>query len=113
MNYTIYGEYWMDIQIIKDKNNVLLNRRELDFTVKYEGPTPSRSDIRNKLAAMLNAPLELLVIQKVDTEYGMQESRGYAKLYAEEARMKEIEHEYVLKRNPAPASAEEEAATEE
>ncbi len=106
----------MDIQILKDKNNVLLNRRELDFTVKYEGSTPSRNDIRNKLAAMLNAPLELLIIQKVATEYGMQEARGYAKLYAEEARMKELEHEYVLTRNPAPAEeaeGEEEAAAEE
>jgi small subunit ribosomal protein S24e len=117
VNYTIYGEYWMDIKILEDKNNVLLNRRELDFTVKYEGPTPSRSDIRNKLAAMLNAPFELLIIQKVDTEYGMQEARGYAKLYADEVRMKEIEHEYILKRNPAPAEekaeGEEEAAAEE
>jgi len=103
----------MDIKILEDKNNVLLNRRELDFTVKYEGSTPSRNDIRNKLAAMLNAPLELLIIQKVVTEYGMQEAKGYAKLYEEEVRMKEIEHEYVLTRNPAPAPAEEEAEGEE
>ncbi|AKB29821.1 SSU ribosomal protein S24e [Methanosarcina siciliae T4/M] len=101
----------MDIKILKDKNNSLLNRRELDFIVKYEGSTPSRSDVRNKLAAMLNAPLELLVVQKIKTEYGMQESKGYAKLYAEEARMKQVEQEYVLKRNPAPgAETEEEEA---
>ena len=31
----------MDIRILKDKNNALLNRRELDFVVKYEGSTPS------------------------------------------------------------------------
>jgi len=54
----------MDINILKDKNNALLNRRELDFILKYEGSTPSRSDVRNKLAAMLNAPLELLVIEE-------------------------------------------------
>ncbi|AKB38115.1 SSU ribosomal protein S24e [Methanosarcina siciliae C2J] len=98
----------MDIKILKDKNNSLLNRRELDFIVKYEGSTPSRSDVRNKLAAMLNAPLELLVVQKIKTEYGMQESKGYAKLYAEEARMKQVEQEYVLKRNPAPGAGTEE-----
>lgn len=104
----------MDILIREDKNNPLLNRRELDFVVKYEGSTPSRSDVRNKLAAMLNAPLELLVIRKMTPEFGMQEANGYAKLYEEESRMKELELEYVLKRNPAPASAEgEEDATEE
>jgi small subunit ribosomal protein S24e len=89
----------MDIRILNDKNNLLLNRRELDFIVRYEGSTPSRNDVRNKLAAILNAPLELLVIQRIKTEYGMQEAKGYAKLYEDAARMKEVELEYVLKRN--------------
>jgi len=92
----------MDIRIIKDKKNLLLNRRELDFVVRYEGSTPSRNDIKNKLAAMLNAPLELLVIQRIKTEYGMQEAKGYAKLYEDADRLKEVELEYVLKRNAIP-----------
>lgn len=104
----------MDILIREDKNNPLLNRRELDFVVKYEGSTPSRSDVRNKLAAMLNAPFELLIIQKITPIFGMQEAEGYAKLYEDETRMKELELEYVLKRNPVPAAeAEEEDAAEE
>jgi small subunit ribosomal protein S24e len=97
----------MDIRILKDKGNVLLNRRELDFIVKYEGSTPSRNDIKNKLAAMLNAPLELLVVQRIKTEYGMQEAKGYAKLYEDVNRMKEVELEYVLKRNAAPGTGTE------
>ncbi|HWR26010.1 MAG TPA: 30S ribosomal protein S24e [Methanosarcina sp.] len=100
----------MDIKILKDKKNELLNRRELDFAVKYEGPTPSRNDVRSKLAAMLNAPLELLVIQRIKTEYGMQEGKGYAKLYEDANRMKAVELEHVLKRNPTPG---EEAKEEE
>ncbi|AYK14353.1 MAG: 30S ribosomal protein S24e [Methanosarcina flavescens] len=94
----------MDIRILKDKNNALLNRRELDFVVKYEGSTPSRSDIKNKLAAMLNAPVELLVIQRIKTEYGMQEGKGYAKLYEDADRMKQVELGYVLKRNAVPGT---------
>lgn len=99
----------MDIKILKDKKNELLNRRELDFTVKYEGPTPSRNDVRNKLAAMLNAPVDLLVIQRIKTEYGMQEGKGYAKLYENADRMKAIELEHVLKRNQGEEAREEEA----
>jgi small subunit ribosomal protein S24e len=94
----------MDIKVVKDKKNSLLNRRELDFVVKYEGSTPSRNDVRNKLAAMLNAPLELLVIQRIKTEYGMQESKGYAKLYEDADRMKQVEQAYILKRNAVPGS---------
>jgi small subunit ribosomal protein S24e len=97
----------MDIRILKDKKNELLNRRELDFAVKYEGPTPSRNDVRNKLAAMLNASADLLVIQRIKTEYGMQEGKGYAKLYENEERMKAVELEHVLKRNQGEAKEEE------
>ena len=97
----------MDIRIIKDNKNSLLNRRELDFIVKYEGSTPSRNDVKNKLAAMLNAPLELLVIQRIKTEFGMQEAKGYAKLYEDAARMKEVELEFVLKRNAIPGAVTE------
>jgi small subunit ribosomal protein S24e len=97
----------MDIRIIKDKKNLLLNRRELDFIVKYEGSTPSRNDVKNKLAAMLNAPLELLVVQRIKTEYGMQEAKGYAKLYEDAARMKEVELTYVMKRNAIPGAGTE------
>ncbi|MDD2439228.1 MAG: 30S ribosomal protein S24e [Methanosarcinaceae archaeon] len=97
----------MDILIRKDKNNPLLNRRELDFLVKYEGSTPSRNEVRNKLAAMFNAPFELIVIQRMQPIFGMQEAEGYAKLYAGEARMKELELEYVMQRNPVPVPAEE------
>ena len=92
----------MDIRILKDKKNSLLNRRELDFVVRYEGSTPSRNDIRNKLAAMLNAPLDLLILQRIKTEYGMQEGKGYAKLYEDANRMKEVELEHILKRNKVP-----------
>lgn len=94
----------MDIKILKDKENPLLNRRELDFIVKYEGSTSSRNDVRDKLAAMLNAPLELLVIQRIKTEYGMKEGKGYAKIYENAERMKEVELEYVLKRNAIPGT---------
>jgi small subunit ribosomal protein S24e len=62
----------MDINVTEDKNNALLNRREINFTVKFEGPTPSRNDVKGKLVAMLNAPLDLTIIHKLDGEYGMQ-----------------------------------------
>ncbi len=99
----------MEVIINSEKNNKLLNRRELDFTVKYEGPTPSRNDVRNKLAAKLNVKLDLVIIQKMESRFGIQEATGYAKIYEDEARMKEIEAEHIMKKNAAPAAAEEAA----
>lgn len=102
----------MDIKIVKDTDNKLLNRNELDFTVEYEGPTPSRADVRKKLAALLNKDVNLVIIQKMESEYGHQLVKGYAKAYRSEDRMKQIEKEYILQRNTLSEEPEEEPAAE-
>ncbi len=100
----------MDITVTEDKNNALLNRREINFKVKYEGATPSRNDVRNKLLAMLDASLDLTIIQKLDNEYGMQELTGYAKIYEDAARMVQIERKHMVTRNEVPAKPEAEVS---
>jgi len=113
----------MDIKIVKDLDNKLLNRKELDFTVEYEGPTPSRADVRKKLAALLNNNVDLIIVQKMESEYGHQLVKGCAKVYDSADRMKQIEPEHILLRNTMPEEpvveetvadepAEEEAAEE-
>lgn len=105
----------MEIKIVQDLDNKLLNRKELDFTVEYEGPTPSRADVKKKLAALLNTDIDLIIVQKIESEYGHQLVKGYAKIYESADRMKQIEKEYVLQRNVMPEEpvAEEPAAEEE
>lgn len=98
----------MDIKIIKDKKNALLNRRELELKVTFDGATPSRTDVKGKLAAMLTVPLELVIVQKMDNEFGRQELKGYVKIYEGEARMKQVEEAYVLERNKQPEEEAEE-----
>ncbi|NYT19484.1 MAG: 30S ribosomal protein S24e [Methanosarcinales archaeon] len=104
----------MDINITEDKNNALLNRREVRFDATFDGATPSRLDVKNRLAAMLNVPLELVILQKFDNSYGVSAAEGYAKIYEDADRMKVVEKEYVLKRNelPEPEVVEDEASEE-
>ncbi|MDK2834301.1 MAG: small subunit ribosomal protein S24e, partial [Methanolobus sp.] len=71
----------MDLKITKDNTNALLNRREMNFSVTYEGPTPARSVIRGKIAAMLNVPLDLVVVHKMGNEFGKQALEAYVKIY--------------------------------
>lgn len=92
----------MEITIKSDKQNKILNRRELDFVVKYEGPTPSRTDVRKKLCALLNTEINLTLIQSMHSEYGVSEASGYAKIYDSEERMKTVEAKHVLERNTVP-----------
>ncbi len=102
----------MDIKIIKDKNNALLNRREMDLRVNFEGATPSRNTVKAKLAAELTVPVGLVVVQNMKNDFGKQELNTYVKIYEDEARMKQVEEAYVLERNkiPEPEVAESEAA---
>ncbi|AFV23183.1 30S ribosomal protein S24e [Methanolobus psychrophilus R15] len=92
----------MDIKITKDNTNALLNRREMNFSVTYEGPTPARSIVRGKIAAMLNVPLDLVVVHKMGNEFGRQALEAYVKIYETEERMKQIENKYILERNTVP-----------
>lgn len=102
----------MDISIIEEKNNTLLNRKELKFNVTFEGPTPARNDVKSKLAAMLNVPIELIIVQDMKNMFGKQELSGYARIYEDASRMKEVEKEYSLKRNELPEPEAEEASEE-
>lgn len=105
----------MDIKIINDKNNALLNRRELNLSVTFDGATPSRDAMRDKIAAMLTVPLELVIVQKIENEFGKQKLKAYIKVYEDEARMKQVEGAYVLERNklPEPEVVEEEGTPAE
>ena len=103
----------MDVKIIEDKNNALLKRRELKFEVTFEGPTPTRMDVKNKMAALLNVPLELVVVQRMKNDFGRQLVNGYAKIYEDAARMKQIEEDHILERNKLPEAPEEKAEAAE
>jgi small subunit ribosomal protein S24e len=97
----------MEIEIDSKKNNPLLNRTEVYFTVKHEGEgTPNREIIRSELADKLNAKKENIVLNTVHSGFGNQEITGYAKVYSSLTKIKEIEPEYILKRNKLIESKE-------
>ena len=98
----------MEIQIIKDKTNPLLNRREISVAVKNK-TTATRIELKNKLAALLNSKPELIVVEHLDTIYGKQEMNGTASLYQTEERLKQLAHQHLVARD-APKVVEGESA---
>ena len=92
----------MELQIIKDKTNPLLKKREVSIKINNKG-TPSRIDIKNKLAAMANSKPELIVIEHLDTVFGKQEVNGTVSIYQTEERLKQIAQKHLLARGiPKP-----------
>ncbi|MDD5473222.1 MAG: 30S ribosomal protein S24e [Candidatus Methanoperedens sp.] len=98
----------MEVQIIKDKKNPILKRREISFKVK-EKVTPPRIEVKAKLAALLNSKPELIVIERLDTVYGKQELIGTGCIYETEERLKQLAHQHLIARD-APKVKEGEAA---
>jgi small subunit ribosomal protein S24e len=89
----------LEIIIRKDWDNQLLDRKEITFNISHTGATPSRDEIKNKLVAHLNSRHELVIVDKIRTEYGTQKTTGYAKIYSNVERANEIENKHILKRN--------------
>jgi len=102
----------MEVELVEEKNNVLLKRREVKFSVKYAGATPKREEVRNKLIALLDSDKKLTVLDYLKSDYGRQRAEGYVKVYVDAQAMK-VEPSYKIKRNfpekkaePAEASGE-------
>ncbi|MHA2406003.1 MAG: 30S ribosomal protein S24e [Candidatus Hermodarchaeia archaeon] len=110
----------MKIKIEEKHENSLLNRQDITFLVDHSGTaTPSRIDVRAKLAAMLNSKEDQLYIIKLSGLYGQSTSQGYAHLYpTKEAALKQ-EQAYIIKRHtieeaaPTPAKEPTPPAPEE
>lgn len=90
----------MAIEIVKDEENVLLNRRDIVFKTDRIGM--SRKSAKNTLVALLDTTPELLILDRMNSQYGRQDILGYARLYDNEQNLRRIEPDYMIARN-APA----------
>jgi ribosomal protein S24E len=88
----------MDLKVLSKKKNELLNRTELVAEMN-EKTVPSKTEIRTKLSAVLNTPIETIAIQKVETKFGSPYAKIYARTYADEATLRKMEATYVITRN--------------
>lgn len=102
----------MEIKVLEEKNNPLLQRREIRFSVSHDLGTPSRDEIKSKIAAYLNSKPELVIIERMRSEFGKRETRGYAKIYETVERMKNVETEHIVQRNEKKPTAKEGTAAD-
>jgi small subunit ribosomal protein S24e len=93
----------MDFEITNDKRNELLSRREVQFTLKYDGATPSRMQIIGKLCALLNIKEHQITLDTLHSSFGKTEIRGSARIYeTEEVRNKTERTHFSARGMPKP-----------
>ena len=78
----------MELEIISDKENKMLERREITFRVGNEGRTPSVVEIKQALCKKLGISPESTEIIKVNQGFGSRESTGLAHSYSKQEGMK-------------------------
>jgi small subunit ribosomal protein S24e len=101
----------MEVEVLSDRKNPLLGRREVRFKASFQGMTPKRMDVRNKVIAVLNSDKELTVLDLMETDFGAQIAQGYVKIYDDKKAMK-VEPRYKIYRNFPELKAQEKAAAE-
>jgi len=93
----------MEININKKAENPLLDRTEIYFDCLYQGEaTPKVLDVKNKLIATLDVDKNLLVVDKLNPNFGEGKTKGYAKLYNSNKSLAEIERKHILEKNQKP-----------
>jgi len=101
----------MELKIDDKTDNKLLKRLEVAFTIVHKSEaTPSRLDVRGKIAAKLSKDEKLVVIPKLVSRFGEGKSIGVAHVYKSEKDKVSIEPKYVLKRYEPKAEKEKKEA---
>lgn len=104
----------MEIEFTSRRENALLGREELEFVVTHPAEaTPERDTVRDNIAAHVDANTGLVVVDHMDTEFGITETSGYAKVYDSVEALRDVENEYVLVRNGLSTGKEDEAEDED
>ncbi|MFW9835299.1 MAG: 30S ribosomal protein S24e [Candidatus Thorarchaeota archaeon] len=90
----------MKIEILNERENKPLARKEVDFRVDHAGAvTPSRADIRAKIVAQFDADSSAVIIKNLDTKFGAGITEGTARIYSDLDQMKRIELDHIVKRH--------------
>ena len=90
----------MEIKIQENKENALLDRREIVFTLRHDGETtPSRSQVRQLVASQIGTKTENVVVESMQSEYGRGATRGVARAYKSADAARGTERTHLLKRN--------------
>jgi small subunit ribosomal protein S24e len=105
----------MRIEIVTEKQNPMLKRKEVQFRVDHAetGATPPRLEIRRAVASALKADVEVVFIRKFETKTGTSMAFGVANVYDSVEQAKSVEPEYIVKRNLPPAEKPKEEAPKE
>jgi small subunit ribosomal protein S24e len=103
----------MELEIQNKKENVLLNRMEVNFVLHHpNAQTPKRDNVREELSKALKVTKDRIIVDHMESSFGVHDTKGYAKIYPTKEEAMKVEREYLLKRNRLVEKQEKKADSE-
>ena len=88
----------MDIEILKQDEQHLLDRKVIKAALTFEGATPSRKEVLSSLASALKTKEDHLVLKTVRSAFGRTRAVVTAHLYKDKDLLAKHEPSYMLQR---------------
>ncbi|MFH2106918.1 MAG: hypothetical protein ABII22_06685 [Candidatus Micrarchaeota archaeon] len=89
----------MELNIESEKENKLLNRKEVEATITFDAATPNRIQIKELVCGKLGANTDFAVLRKTKNEFGRKRISVTLHLYKDAEGMKKMEPEYIITRD--------------
>jgi len=90
----------METELLSRKENPFFERIEVEFrTTHASEPTPTRDALREEIAKIAKAKKDLVIIDRMDSDFGRPETTGYAKIYKSKDKILSVERKHILIRN--------------
>ena len=89
----------MELKIIERKRNPLLHREEIRFSLEGAKESPSRKDVRARIAAQVGAEESLVFVDRMRPSFGSPRVEGSAKRYDTQEDLARTESVYMKRRH--------------
>jgi len=89
----------MNIEVIEDRVNPLLSRREVEVIIIYESGTPKREEVREEVAKKYNVEKERVIVEKMESLFGARKARAHIHIYDSIEYAKKYERKHILKKH--------------
>ncbi len=88
------------LEVLEERENKLFGRIEIDGLIHHElKPTPSRIEIRKKIAESYEKEVPVVYVKSIKTYYGRGLSRLHAHIYSSRELVERYEVRYIIDRN--------------
>ncbi|MBI4144841.1 hypothetical protein HY493_01385 [Candidatus Woesearchaeota archaeon] len=97
----------MELTITGQKENALLQRKDVTATLSFDKATPSNAEVAKALAAKLSTSEDTIVVKRIEGGFGTTSAKVHALVYASAEQKLRIEPKKKAKKvegAPAPAA---------